>query len=80
MQANLLMSDLPVLSQSESTATLSIVNNGNQSASGINLSAGDNSITVGNATTNPCTGTLAVGASCNYQISLNNHNSNGNTL
>lgn len=80
MQANLLMSDLPVLSQSESTATLSIVNNGNQSASGINLSAGDNSITVGNATTNPCTGTLGIGASCNYQISLNNHNSNGNTL
>ncbi|RTL11622.1 MAG: DUF1554 domain-containing protein [Neisseriaceae bacterium] len=80
MQANLLMNDLPVLSQSESTATLSIVNNGNQSASGINLSAGDNSITVGNATTNPCTGTLGIGASCNYQISLNNHNSNGNTL
>ena len=80
MQANLLMSNLPILSQNESTATLAIVNNGNQSASNINLTAADNSITVGSATTNPCTEALAVGASCNYQITLNNHDNNGTTL
>ena len=79
-QANLLMSDAPVLTNSESTTTLTIFNNGNQSASSLNLTSGSANITVTPAATNPCGSSLASGASCNYTVNKNNADSNGSAV
>jgi hypothetical protein len=80
LQANLLMGNLPILTQSTPTATLTVLNNGNQDASTISLASDNSNITVTTAATNPCTVTLAVGASCNYTITLNNSTTNGSAL
>lgn len=76
-QANLVMSSIPILTQSESTATIKIINNGTQSATGINFSSDSNDINIVNSDSQPCSSTLESGDSCNYKISLNNNYSNG---
>lgn len=80
LQANLLMSNLPILTQSSPSTTLTIINNGNQNASTIGLSSGSSNVAVTAATTNPCGSSLEVGASCNYTITLNNSTTNGSVL
>ncbi len=80
LQANLLMSNLPILTQSSPSTTLTIINNGNQNASTIGLNSGSSNVAVTAATTNPCGSSLAVGASCNYTITLNNSTTNGSAL
>ncbi|RTK98393.1 MAG: hypothetical protein EKK57_11745 [Proteobacteria bacterium] len=80
-QANLLMSNVGILSASESTATVTLMNNGNKEATTISLassSAAD--VAIETAQTNPCGATLAVGASCNYKLKLLNQESNGNVV
>lgn len=79
-QANLLMSTLPILTQTESTVTLMIVNNGNQTATNLSLISSSNDITVTAASTNACTSSLIAGGSCNYNISLANNYSNGSAI
>lgn len=82
-QANLLMSDSPILNATgESSATITLLNNGNQTASNITLSSADSAkISITGATSNTCTsgGSLAVGASCNYTINLVDLYNNGST-
>lgn len=80
-QANLLMSNVGILSASESTATVTLMNNGNKEATTISLdssSAAD--VAIDTAEANPCGATLAVGASCNYKLKLLNQESNGNVV
>ncbi|MBX9867951.1 MAG: Ig-like domain-containing protein [Burkholderiales bacterium] len=80
-QANLLMSDSPILNATgESSATITLINNGNQTATNINLTSADSAkVTVTSASSNPCTsgGSLAAGASCNYKLSLVDLYNNG---
>ncbi len=83
-QANLLMSDLPLMNpQTQEIAILSLANNGNQTANNILLSSADNSkidVTTP-ALVNPCSSSLAPGATCNYTVSLGSSNySSGSTL
>lgn len=80
-QANLLMSNVGILSASESTATLTLMNNGNKEATTINLNSSSTvDVAIEAAQTNPCGATLAVGASCNYKLKLLNQKSNGNVI
>lgn len=79
-QANLLMGNLPILTQAESSTVLTIVNNGNQNAANISLISDSGDIKVSSAIENPCGVSLIAGGSCNYQISLNNNYSNGSAL
>lgn len=80
-QANLLMSNVGILSASESTATLTLMNNGNKEATTINLNSSSTvDVAIEAAQTNPCGATLAVGASCNYKLKLLNQESNGNVV
>ncbi|MBX9865521.1 MAG: DUF1566 domain-containing protein [Burkholderiales bacterium] len=81
-QANLLMSNVSTLTQSESVQTLTVVNNGNQTATSIGLTSASADVVVGTADINPCTpsATLSAGSSCNYKISLNNNYNNGSAL
>lgn len=80
-QANLLMSNVGILSASESTATLTLMNNGNKEATTINLNSSSTvDVAIEAAQTNPCGATLAVGASCNYKLKLFNQESNGNVV
>lgn len=80
-QANLLMSDSPILNATgESSATITLINNGNQTASNITLSSADSAkVSITAASSNPCTsgGSLAAGASCNYKLSLVDLYNNG---
>lgn len=82
-QANLLMSDSPILNVSaESTATITIINNGNKPATNVALVPADSAkLSVSTASSNPCTNgnSLAVGASCNYQVSLVDKYNNGSS-
>lgn len=82
-QANLLMSDSPILNATgESTATITLINNGNQTATNISLTSADNAkVSVTAASSNPCTngGSLVAGASCNYKLSLVDLYNNGST-
>lgn len=76
-QANLLMSDLPLLTAAQAEATLTIINNGNQTAAISNLTSSNNAdVTVSTAASNACGASLDSGASCNYTISKGNNNSN----
>lgn len=68
-QANLLMSRMPILSQDESSAILTIMNNGTRQATTINLNAGTG-LSISNSSVAPCTATLSAGASCNYRVNL----------
>lgn len=82
-QANLLMSDSPILNATgESSATITLINNGNQTASNSTLSSADSAkVSVTSASSNPCTsgGSLAAGASCNYKLNLVDLYNNGST-
>lgn len=82
-QANLLMGDSPVLSATgESTATITIINNGNQIATNVILSSADSTkISITPASSNPCSsgGSLEAGASCNYKLSLVDLYNNGSS-
>lgn len=77
-RANLVMSNFPVLTASESTANVTVVNNGNVTANSISLTSANPTITVSNGAT-PC-GSLVSGASCNYVISIASLESNGSSL
>ncbi len=81
-QANLLMSDVPVLTQTESTAIITVMNNGNQPATNSILTSADSTkISVTTASINPCTNgiTFNAGVSCNYQINLVDKYNNGSS-
>lgn len=78
MQGNALMSNVPIMSQSESKPVITIMNNGNKAISSLGLTSGTaDKVSVTTATTNPCTGSLAAGASCNYQLNLLESTANG---
>lgn len=77
-QANLIMSNLPILNVvNESRVILTIFNNGIKTATSINATSEESSITISEADINPCSTELATGFSCNYQINLNNSIGNG---
>jgi hypothetical protein len=80
-QANLLMSDSPILNATgESSATITLINNGNQTATNISLTSADSAkVTVTSANINPCASgvSLEAGASCNYKLSLVDLYNNG---
>ncbi len=80
-QANLLMSDSPILNATgESSAIITLINNGNQTATNINLTSADSAkVSITAASSNPCTsgGSLEAGASCNYKLSLVDLYNNG---
>lgn len=69
-RANLIMSNIPVLSPSESSAIVTVFNNGNAAASGVNmLSLSPSTLFVYQGST-PCPQTLNAGSSCNYRVQL----------
>ncbi len=80
-QANLLMSNLPVMNNgSESSITMTIFNNGVVTATGIGLSPSNSDVTVATAASNPCGTSLAAGASCNFKLNLQNTTGNSSSL
>ncbi len=79
-QANLLMSNVSILSSDESSTIVTIVNNGNQLATDLRLIATSTDVAVETAEHNPCSSTLAIGASCKFRVNLVNSSTNGNAL
>lgn len=82
-QANLLMSNVPILTEEAPSAILTVANNGNTDAiiNGI-LVANTTSVAVAQATENPCGDgmALASGATCNYLIVKVNATQNGSAI
>ncbi len=82
-RANLVIGAVPTLNaEKESNAIVTIANNGVTAASDLNLAVlpGESAITVSvSDVTNPCSNSLAAGASCNFRVNLLNNNSSGST-
>ena len=77
--ANIVMSQIPVMNTtSESTVTLTILNNGVTAANNLNLTSSSSNIVVATATVKPCGSSLVSGSSCNYLLNLNPQNISGN--
>ena len=83
IRANLVIGAIPTLNaEKESTAIVTIANNGVTTASDLNLATlpGETAITIDiSGVTNPCSNSLVAGASCNFRVNLLNNNSNGST-
>lgn len=82
-RANLVIGAVPTLNaEKESNAIVTIANNGVTAASDLKLAVlpGETAITISKSdVTNPCSNSLAAGASCNFRVNLLNNNSSGST-